>query len=487
MWRFYHQPHTLAEVLGLLAELAGRARLVAGGTDLVVELSRGIRPTETLIDISRVEELRYIRAEAGGVAIGALATHNDVVDSTLCRETLRPLAQACWEVGAPQLRTRATVAGNLVTASPANDTITPLVALGAEVVLTSIRGKRTMPLSAFHLGVRRTALAADELLQEIRVPAMAPEARGRFVKLGLRRAQAISVVHATLVLGFEGAVVRSARIALGSVAPTIVRVESAEAAIIGRVLDDVAIRDAGRLAAAAIAPIDDVRGSAAYRRATVENLVASALGGLARGDEGVLPESPILLETGRALPRQTATAFAGAIETRINGRPLRLESSTGRTLLAALREEAGLTGAKPGCEEGECGACTVWLDGQAVMACLTPAPQAHGAQLTTIEGLAAVADGLADGLHPLQRAFVDRGAVQCGYCIPGMLMAGVKLLEERPSPTVDEVKIGLSGNLCRCTGYRKIFDAVRSASETVHVGNREPGGDPDRQVRLEAR
>ncbi len=471
MWRSYLQPRTLAEALALMAEHAGRARPVAGGTDLVVELSRGLHPTETLIDISRVEGLRSIREEEGVVAIGALATHNDVIASPLCRERLRPLAQACWEVGAPQLRARATVAGNLVTASPANDTITPLVVLGAEVVLASVRGERVLPLAAFHLGVRRTALAPDELLREIRVPAMAPGERGRFVKLGLRRAQAISVVHAALVLGFEGPVVRSARIALGSVAPTVVRIEAAETVLIGRPLDEAACREAGRIAAAAITPIDDIRGSAAYRRATVETLVASTLAGLARGDDGPLPETPVLLETGRASPRPAAPAFAGTIETVINGVPRQLVASTGRTLLDALREEAGLTGAKPGCEEGECGACTVWLDGQAVMACLTPAPQAHGARLTTIEGLATLAAPTADGLHPLQRAFIDRGAVQCGYCIPGMVMAGAKLLEERPQPTPDEVRIGLCGNLCRCTGYQKIFDAVLAAAEVGESGS----------------
>jgi carbon-monoxide dehydrogenase medium subunit len=177
-------------------------------------------------------------------------------------------------------------------------------------------------------------------------------------------------------------------------------------------------------------------------------------------------------------------AFAGVIETEINGERRTLVASTGRTLLNALRDEAGLTGAKPGCEEGECGACTVWLDGQAVMACLTPAPQAHGARVTTIEGLAALAPDAAhaaDGLHPLQRAFVDHGAVQCGYCIPGMVMAGAKLLDERPRPTVAEVKAGLSGNLCRCTGYRKIFDAVLAAavgeSASRHVGETVGPGD----------
>jgi carbon-monoxide dehydrogenase medium subunit len=150
--------------------------------------------------------------------------------------------------------------------------------------------------------------------------------------------------------------------------------------------------------------------------------------------------------------------FDGMIRTTINGNPLTLTASSGCTLLDALRNEAGLTGTKEGCAEGECGACTVWLNGQAVMACLVPAPQAHGARVTTIEGL-----GLGEALHPLQEQFVAQGAVQCGYCIPGMLMAGAKLLQERESPELHEIQTALSGNICRCTGYRKIFAAVSAA------------------------
>ena len=467
MWQEYLQPQTLDEALTLLAERAGTARVVAGGTDVIVELSRGLRPARTLIDITAIPGLRRIVSADGFISLGALTTHNDVVAAPLCREGALPLVQACWEVGAPQLRTRGTVAGNLITASPANDTITPLIALDAEVGLVSIRGERRLRLEDLYLGVRRTALASDELMTEIRFPALTANQRGRFVKLGLRRAQAISVIDAAVVLTFDGDLVTEARIALGSLAPTIVRARAAETALEGQPLTDETCGRAAAWAVEAVSPIDDVRGSAAYRLATLRNILVRTLEDLARdGAPTGLPAAPVLLDTDPHADRLSpgGEPFAGVIKARVNGRPVALRTSTSSTLLDALRNEAGLTGTKEGCAEGECGACTVWLNGQAVMACLVPAPQAHNAELTTIEGLAATAGSGERGLHPLQQAFVENGAVQCGYCIPGMLMAGAKLLEERPLPDLPAIQTALSGNICRCTGYRKIFDAVQAAA-----------------------
>jgi aerobic-type carbon monoxide dehydrogenase small subunit (CoxS/CutS family) len=166
-------------------------------------------------------------------------------------------------------------------------------------------------------------------------------------------------------------------------------------------------------------------------------------------------------ETRNLEPGTRNLEFENPILTTINGRACELRDAHRMTLLHALRH-AGLTGAKEGCAEGECGACTVWLDGQAVMSCLVPAAQAHNAELTTIEGLG---DG---GLHPLQQAFIDHGAVQCGFCIPGMLMAGAKLLHEQPQPDREAAQVALSGNICRCTGYRKIVDAVVGAESPRH-------------------
>jgi xanthine dehydrogenase iron-sulfur cluster and FAD-binding subunit A len=492
MWQTYYRPGTLDEALALLDRFAatpGQAALVAGGTDVLVEYEHGRRATPTLIDISAIADLKYVSEDSGIIRLGALATHNDVIASPVCVERALPLAQACWEVGAPQLRTRATVVGNVVTASPANDTITPLVALDAELVLTSVAGERVVSLRAFYTGVRRTVLRPNELVREIRFPALGAGQRGIFLKLGLRRAQAISVIDLAIVVGFEGGVVTEARLALGSLAPTIVRAEAAEAFLVGRRLDPEVRREAGRLACAAVSPIGDVRGSAEYRLATLANLVAHGLERIATGTERQgWPTRPVLLETASgAAPTHhpppptfgeegTTVPFAEPVVATINGERRVLPGAWRKSLLDALREDAGLTGTKEGCAEGECGACTVWLNGQAVMACLVPAAQAHGASITTIEGLGGLTGRWTDrqsddsalstqhsALHPLQRAFIEHGAVQCGYCIPGMLMAGAKLLEECRRPDLETARIALSGNICRCTGYRKIIDAVLAA------------------------
>ncbi len=470
MWQTYYTPHSLDEALQLLAEHREQARLVAGATDLLVEIERGLRSPRVLIDVTRIPGLDTIRQDAGkAIHLGPLVTHNQVVGSRLCVDRAFPLVKACWEVGAPQIRNRGTVAGNLVTASPANDTIPPLWALGASVVLQSTRGRRTVALPAFFQGVRKTVLEPDEMIVDIFFPAMADYQIGTFMKLGLRRAQAISVVSVAVVLSMLGDTVTYARVTLGSVAPTIVRAENAERFLAGKVLTREVRSRAAELAAQTIAPISDIRGSAEYRRYMAETMTRHALEELAEGTErDKIPPRPVMLwgQTDGHFPIQSeesavhSEAADEPIYTTINGEPRFIHGANFKSLLRMLREDAGLIGTKEGCAEGECGACTVFLDGIAVMSCLVPAPRAHGSQIITIEGLAQ-----GDTLHPVQQAFVDAGAVQCGYCTPGFLMSGASLMDERDWTTRDELKQAITGNLCRCTGYYKILQALEKAFE----------------------
>ncbi len=472
----YIAAESFAHAAELLAQAEpGTTRVIAGGTDLLLEIARGARKgISTLVDISRIGGASGIELVDEHLTIGALATHNDIVGSPFAAVRMLPLAQACWEIGSPQLRNRATIAGNLVTASPANDTISALLALDASVALMSVRGERTMPLNEFFTGFRATGLANDELISALSFPALNLRRRGVWAKLGNRSAQAISVVHLGVVLDFaeDETTVVKARVAVGSVGPTVLLVD-VDAALLGQRLDADSIAAASDAVTAAISPIDDIRATGEYRSATAGVVLSRALRALARGQEARRwPVGAPRLASRATAPSSTDANQMGPtniIRVHINGRERQGSNAVGATLLDWLRDEVRLLGTKEGCAEGECGACTVLLDGAAVMSCLVPAARAHGCEVITVEGLSP--DSTDASMHPVQRAFIDATAVQCGFCTPGFLVAGLALLDEIASPTREQIVQGLSGNLCRCTGYESIIEAIRQASAAATVGS----------------
>ncbi|MGD0708651.1 MAG: FAD binding domain-containing protein [Anaerolineaceae bacterium] len=466
MWRKYINATNLDEALAALNEYQGKARIIAGGTDLILEMERGVRKDiEVLVDVTRVDGLDQITLDEQQIIhLGPMVTHNQCVASKLIRENAFPLAQACWQVGSPQIRNRGTIAGNVITASPANDSIAPLMALGAKVTLRSQKGERIVALEDFYTGVRKTVMQPDELLVDIAFHAMQAKQKGVYTKYALRRAQAISVVNSTIILTFDKERVLHSSITMGAVAPTIIHAKEAEAFLIGKKLSSQTIEAAAELISKASTPITDIRSSAQYRQEIIKVISRRGLTAIAEGKERVgFPLQPVML-WGATERKQTNTGGGiidqdSPIETTINGKSYKFNNGQSKTLLRLLREEAELIGTKEGCAEGECGACTVYLDGEAVMSCLVPAPRTHHATITTIEG---IADG--DRLHPVQQAFIQEGAVQCGYCTPGFIMSAVKLLEENPKPSEEQIKYAITGNLCRCTGYYKIVKAIEQAS-----------------------
>ena len=470
MWKKYFNASSLTEVLERISQPGQDIRLVAGGTDLLLDLEKLENDVDLVIDLSRIPGLDRISVdEDRNVHIGPLVTHNQCVSSELLRRTALPLVLASYQVGSPQIRNQGTIAGNLITASPANDTISPLMALDASVILKSRKGERKVKLRDFYRGVRRTVLEKDEVLIDIEFPAMTENQKGTYEKYALRRAQAISLVNATVLLTMKDGLISDASITLGAVAPTIIHAVNAEEFLRGKKLNQEVISTASHLAGEDGSPIDDIRSSAEFRRAMITLLVKRGLQNIFDGKtSSQLPLRPVLL-WGKEIVQSTPVLQSGKsytgdelITTRLNHE--RFSSSNGfrKTLLHWIREEALLTGTKEGCAEGECGACTVFLDGKAVMSCLIAAPRADGAEIVTIEGI-----GKENSMSRVQRSFVDEGAVQCGYCTPGFIMSAEKLLEENPDPSIDDIKVGISGNLCRCTGYYKIVRAIERAA-SVH-------------------
>jgi len=296
-----------------------------------------------------------------------------------------------------------------------------------------------------------------------------------FIKMA-RVAADLAKASVAAVLVREGDRIVHCRLAFGSVGPTVLRTPKAEAVLIGQPFSSALALEAGQVAVEEVSPIDDVRSTAWYRREVVKALTHDVLykaweragqdAGCRMQDAGCRMQdlTPHVSRFTHHVSRFTfhVSRFAEhEITLTVNGVKHRLQVAPNELLLNVLRERLELTGAKYGCGLGECGACTVHLNGAPVLACLVLAISADGGEVLTVEGLQRP-DGTLD---PLQEAFIEHAAFQCGYCTPGMLMMSKSLLNEIPSPTEDEIRDYLRGNRCRCTGFVSIARAVMSCAQ----------------------
>jgi carbon-monoxide dehydrogenase medium subunit len=461
---------SIDEAVGLLSE-DGTLPL-AGGTDLMVLMRADkVRPT-TLVDLESLG-LRYIRSDAKHIKIGALTTVTDLLSLNIEQGEFNCLLEAAASFGAVQCRNMATVGGNLCSAVPSADLAPPLLALDASVIIASRAGTEKVPLEQFFRGPKQTILKEGEILCEIEFPISAQRTGTSFLKLGRRQAITLAVVNTacSLTLSADSGVIESCRIALGAVAPTPMHARQAEEMLLGQEPSEAMMDAAGLQAAEESSPISDLRATAEYRREATRVLVKRGLISAWQRAKSSRLRSENNQQTVDQEFDQVLDPFSQKgtepvpVDLIINDRAVQLRIQPQELLLDVLRDRLELRGTKAGCGTGECGACTVLLDGRPINACLFPAYRARGRQITTIEGLGTPAD-----LHPLQQAFISHGAVQCGYCAPGLLLSGLALLEENSDPSEQEIRTAIAGNICRCTGYVKIVNATQAASREMSMG-----------------
>lgn len=271
----FYSPENLGELYELLSMKEGQ--VIAGGTDLIPAMRLKVIQPSALFDLGPLSELRYIDLRQDRISIGALSTHTDLERSSLLAKHAPLLRQAAATVGSLQVRNRGTIGGNIATASPAADTVPPLLVLEAEVFLGSEKGERHLPLEEVLLEPGKTATAADEIITRVEFHPLPPGIGSAFLKLGKRHAMAISVVSVATVLRLANDHVQDVRIALGAVAPTVIRCREAERALLGEPLNEQTLIRASQAAANEISPISDIRATADYRCRAAQELLRRAL------------------------------------------------------------------------------------------------------------------------------------------------------------------------------------------------------------------
>ena len=478
----YARAESVDEAVALLARHEGGAKLLAGGQSLVPMLNFRLVHPSLLVDVNRIPGLAGIEAGNGVLRIGALARHRQLEVSAAVAERFPVLRAAVRHVAHLAIRNRGTLGGSLAHADPAAELPMMALLLDATMEVSAPAGSRRIPAREFFRSALTTALGDAEMLVRIELPFL-PTGTGWGFEEVARRAGDFALTAAAATLTLAGGKITEARLAVMGAHDTPLRIAAADALLAGEPPDGEVVEAAARAARDAVEPADDLHASADFRRHLVEVLARRALeaaGRRAREDAG--REEP-----GRegAAERELSSRARGGRDRRggadrpegrrpirviVNGTPFEREVEPRRLLADFLREDLGLTGTHVGCEHGVCGACTVLLDGDSARSCLTLAVQADGAEVETVEGL-----GTMDALHPLQRAFREHHALQCGFCTPGILMTALDLLRKHPSPNEAEIRDGLSGNLCRCTGYEHIVRAVRASAAAP--GGGAPGAE----------
>ena len=273
------------EIFSAIEKTKGLAKFIAGGTNIIPYMHAEAISPELLIDLNGLEDLKYIREENGAITIGALTTISEIVASEIIGNKCQILHSAANSLGSPLTRNRATIGGNLADASPAADMAPPLLALEASIHTKrgGVEG-REIPLDKFFIGPNKTVLAEDELITQIRFSKPKDSARGVFIKLGLRNSLAISVVSIAVILDMEGQVCQKARVALGAVAPTIIRAFHVESKLEGGEINENIIQECAEIVKEEISPISDIRASAEYRRLASSVILKRAIQQVLKGE-----------------------------------------------------------------------------------------------------------------------------------------------------------------------------------------------------------
>jgi aerobic-type carbon monoxide dehydrogenase small subunit (CoxS/CutS family)/CO/xanthine dehydrogenase FAD-binding subunit len=451
--RSYHRPTDIEEALDLVRRgvvpVAGGTRVLASDAEL-----------PNVLDLSALP-LRGITMEDGDLRIGALTTLQELLDSPAAHTATRGLLPAACRAhsASRMIRAMATVGGESVHGAHDSEVVAALLALNAVFDVRS--GGETVESPALRfLKDPRLDLAAGGLATSVSI---AGRPNGAALERLAVLPSAPSIVAVAVALSFAGDKCSRARIVITGLETRPARVLEAEARLEGTTGEDADRERCLEQVAARAVFRDDAHASAAYRRDVALVLAARAIdrafhqarARTAEAPPRVRPPMPPRLHT--ALPYFTS----GAVELTVNGSRRRLACDARTTLLDLLRG-GGLWGVKHGCETGECGACAVLLDGVPVCSCIVLACRAEGRQVQTVEGM-----GTPDALHPIQAAFVETGAIQCGYCIPAMELCAQALLDAVPDPDEGEVRDALAGCLCRCTGYVKPVEAVMRAAREV--------------------